>query len=170
MEPTTVRRGLRILDLLALVVAYGLAALLIRAFYPREDFPSGFVAGVVIFVYLWLGLAMGGPMVLLLDGRSRPRDPTPDDSPRYTWAETSWLLIGGYWIGLAMFVVPSRLPVNPLLGVFPVFAALALKIFGQRGATRPQERPAWTHAAAVTVLLTWPVAWIGMILLGRSFF
>lgn len=170
MEPKTAKRALRLLDLCALVVAYGLAALLIRAFYPRDGFPSWIVAGVVAFVYVWLGLAMGGPMVLLLDGRSRPRDHDVSDPPRYTWAETAWLLIGGYWIGLAMFVVPSRLPVNPLLGVFPVIGAIALRVFGRKGSTRNEERPGWTHSAAMIVLVTWPVAWIGMIVLGRSFF
>jgi hypothetical protein len=170
-NPTTSRRALRLLDLSALVVAYGLAALLVRAFYPRDGLPNHLAEGIVAFVYLWLGLAMGGPMVLLLDGRSRPVDPKLDDPPRYTWAETAWLLIGGYWIGLAMFVVPSRLPVNPLLGLFPVLAALALRLFGGRSKAKDSgSRPGWTHFAAVAVLVSWPFAWIGMIVLGKTLF
>ena len=169
VKPTGSRRALRLLDLSALVVAYGLAALLVRAFYPREGLPNHLAEGIVAFVYAWLGLAMGGPMVLLLDGRSRPVDPKLDDPPKYTWAETSWLLIGGYWIGLAMFVVPSRLPVNPLLGLFPVLAALAMRLLGGK----PKGdglNPGWTHTAAVAVLVTWPFAWIGMIVLGKTVF
>lgn len=160
---------MRLLDLSALVLAYGLAALLIRAFYPRDGFPSWIVVGVVSFVYVWLGLAMGGPMVLLLDGRSRPRDHDLTDTPRYTWAETSWLLIGGYWIGLAMFVVPSRLPVSPILGVFPILGAIGIRLLGRKVSATKDERPGWTHGVAVVVLLTWPLAWMGMIALGRSF-
>lgn len=169
VTPTGSRRALRLLDLSALVVAYGLAALLVRAFFPRDGLPNHFAEGIVAFVYLWLGLAMGGPMVLLLDGRSRPVDPKRDDPPKYTWAETSWLLIGGYWIGLAMFVVPSRLPVNPLLGLFPVLAALALRLFGGKPKGN-SVGPGWTHTAAVAVLTTWPFAWVGMIVLGKTLF
>ena len=162
------RRALHLLDLSALVLAYGLAALLIRAFYPSDGIPSGLVGGVVAFTYLWLGLAMGGPMVLLLDRRSRPTDHDINAPPRYTWAETAWLLIGGYWIGLAMFVVPSRLPVHPLLGVFPIVAALFLRLFGTRVSSPSSISPGWTHNAAVVVLATWPLAWGAMILLGKT--
>ena len=170
MKTPASRRALRILDLLALVVAYGLAALLVRAFYPGGGLPNHFAEGTVAFVYLWLGLAMGGPMVLLLDGRSRPVDPTRDAPPKYTWAETAWLLIGGYWIALAMFVVPSRLPINPMLGLFPVVAAmLGMRLFGGTSkAMETETRPGWTHAAAVAVLVSWPFAWMGMIVLGKT--
>jgi hypothetical protein len=168
-EPSR-RRGLRLLDLSALIVAYGLAALLVRAFYPREGLPGHLAEGMVAFTYLWLGLAMGGPMVLLLDRRARPSDHDSSTAGRYTWAETAWLLIGGYWICLAMFVVPSRLPVDPLLGVFPILAALFLRIFGTRSASRQDLSPAWTHGAAVIVLVTWPLAWVAMIVLGKTMF
>jgi hypothetical protein len=161
-------RPLRLLDLSAMVVAYGLAALLVRAFYPREGLPSHTATAMVAFVYAWLGLAMGGPMVLLLDRRSRVEPFDPNDRPRYTWAETAWLLIGGYWIGLAMFVVPSRLPINPLLGVFPIFGALAIRLFGRSRPIPRDQPPGWTHSAAVVMLVTWPIAWLGMMALGKS--
>jgi hypothetical protein len=148
-----------------MVAAYGLAALLVRAFYPREGLPSYIGIGMVAFVYAWLGLAMGGPMVLLLDRRAR--SDTFEPSP-YTWAETAWLMIGGYWIGLAMFVVPSRLPVTPILGVIPVIVALAVRLGGRKRTMKPDERPGWTHGAAVLMLITWPVAWVSMMALGKS--
>ncbi|MDB5350866.1 MAG: hypothetical protein JWN86_2113 [Planctomycetota bacterium] len=168
MTETNPRRTLRLLDLSALVLSYGLAALLIRAFYPNEGVPSGKIGVVVGFTYLWLGLAMGGPMVLLLDRRSRPADHDIDAAPRYTWAETAWLLIGGYWICLAMFVVPSRLPINPLLGVFPIVAALFLRLFARKVSPQVDSSTGWTHLAAIGVLVTWPVAWAAMILLGKT--
>ena len=33
---------------------------------------------------------------------------------------------------------------------------------------KPQDAPAWTHRAAVGLLLTWPFAWVALILLGKS--
>jgi hypothetical protein len=66
------RRTLRLIDLTGLVAGYGLAALLIRAFWHASEEPAA-VAAVVGFVYLWLGLAMSGPIVLLLDRRATPR-------------------------------------------------------------------------------------------------
>ncbi len=161
------RRVLRLLDLSALVVAYGLAALLVKAFTPRDGLPSRTAGIFVAAVYLWLGLAMGGPMVLLLDRRARPRDGDIDSTPKYTWAETAWIMIGGYWIALAMLIVPSRLPANPLLGVFPIVAALVLRFLGSKPTTTDLA-PGWTHSAAVAVLVTWPLAWLGMIALGKS--
>jgi hypothetical protein len=161
-------RGLRLLDLIALVAAYSLAALLIRAFWPHEGMPTPIAGAFVGLTYAWLGLAMTGPLVLLLDQRARLSDPGsgPESRPPYTWAETAWLLVGGYWIGLAMFVVPSRLPVNPMIGVLPVFVAIVIRVSGPR--KPPAVRSTWTHAVAVIVLSTWPFAWIAMIILSKT--
>jgi hypothetical protein len=77
MNGSTARRNLRISDLTALVVGFGLAALLIRAFGARVAEPNNSVVGVLGFVYLWLGLAMSGPVVLVLDRRSAPKTHPP---------------------------------------------------------------------------------------------
>src|SRR5438105_3090990 len=103
--PTTPRR-LHLLDLTALVIGYGLAALLIRAFWPATELPSPAVGVVLGLVYLWLGLAMSGPLVLVHHHRAHPGDPA-SAAPR-TWAETAWLMIGSYWIGLTILAVPVR--------------------------------------------------------------
>src|SRR5438309_5661001 len=74
-------RGLRIHDLVGLVVGYGMAALLARAFWPRSRPLTGIPAAALGLEFLWLGLAMSGPIVLLLDrrgpstARERPRKP-----------------------------------------------------------------------------------------------
>jgi hypothetical protein len=68
---------LRLLDLTALVVGYGLAALLIRAFWHASAESSASVTAVLMLVYLWLGLAMSGPVVLLLDKRAMPTTHAP---------------------------------------------------------------------------------------------
>lgn len=169
MDPRPTRRRLRLLDLAAIVVAYGIAALLVRAFYPKQGFPNHLAEGLAAFVYTWLGLAMAGPLVLLLDGRSQPAKDEPSTSPKYTWAETAWLLIGGYWLGLALLVVPSRLPISPLLGVFPILAALTVRLFAKKSKGPTDGEPGWTHSLALIVLITWPIAWIGMILLSKTF-
>jgi hypothetical protein len=160
-------RNLRLLDLAGLVVGYGMAAILVKALWPGSIGESPAVLAVLGLEYSWLGLAMGGPIVLLIDRR-----PYPDrsDAPaRYTWAETAWLLIGGYWIGLTALVAPAKLPVHPLFGLFPIVAALFLRIFGRP--RRPPDRdepPAWTHRVAVALIVSWPLAWAALILLSRS--
>src|SRR3954468_21315737 len=74
-------RGLRLHDLIGLIVGYGMAALLVRSFWPRLRPLSGIPAAALGLEFLWLGLAMSGPIVLLLDRRGastireRPRKP-----------------------------------------------------------------------------------------------
>lgn len=162
MNPNPSRPGLRLLDLSALVAGYGLAALLIRAFWPTSGLPSWAIGAVLGLVYLWLGLAMGGPIVLLVERRG--------GRPPYTRAELSWLLIGGYWIGLAMLVVPTRMPVSPLFGILPILVALFFGLVGPRRRAAAGAVAPWTHYAAIALVLTWPIAWGAMILLARTLF
>ena len=188
-------RTLRLLDLVALIVGYGLAALLVRTFWrtPPEETPLA-VTLVLGLVYTWLGLAMSGPLILLLDRRAAPRDhapvrlrvrdrvppgagPTVDprspagaEAPaRYTRAELAWLSIGAYWIGMTFLVVPARLHDSALalVAVLQVVAALALWAIVPSPAA-PAAGSSWTHRTAVGLLLTWPLAWAGMILLCRT--
>ena len=56
--------GFHILDIAALVVGYGMASLLIRAFWPSAGIEGPVVLTVLGLEYLWLGLAMSGPIVL----------------------------------------------------------------------------------------------------------
>lgn len=129
-------RGLRLHDLVGLVVGYGMAALLTRSFWPSNKPFVGIPAIALGLEYFWLGLAMSGPIVLLIDrkgsptpprtgrpklgrlisskepeapipvGRGPARQALPETS-RYTRAELAWMLIGGYWIALTMLVVPA---------------------------------------------------------------
>jgi hypothetical protein len=180
-RPSTVpRSGLQLLDLTALVAGYGLASLLVRAYWPSAGMAGTGEAAALALVFLWLGLAMSGPVVLLLPRRGVPASGTaPEPDPRTspeprTWAEMAWLVIGFYWIGLTVLVVPARLAQTRLLdtavlGVFPVLAALALRVFGRRRFGLRPTGPHWTHHAAVGLLATWPVVWIALILLGKTF-
>jgi hypothetical protein len=170
--------GFHLLDATALVVGYSLASLLIRAYWPDSGVPPIVVVAVIGLVFLWLGLAMSGPVVLLIrrpapaaagdeDGEERPAEPR-------SWAELAWMIIGFYWIGLTVLVVPvrmhgTRLLDSALLGVFPVLAALGLRLFGPRE-LRPRrvDTTSWTHRAGVGLLLTWPFAWVALILLGKT--
>ena len=57
--------GLRLHDLAGLVVGYSLAAMLIRSFRPLGEAETvGYGVALVLF-YLWLGLAMSGPVQAL---------------------------------------------------------------------------------------------------------
>jgi hypothetical protein len=155
------RGGLRLLDLGALIVGYSLAAVALRAFWPRELSPTPLLVGVATPAYAWLGLAISGPFVLLLN---RPRGADPQGPPPFTRAETAWLLIGAYWIAAGLLIVPARMPSAGLtfLATVPWVAATLLWLLGKRPAVRPVG---WTHRAAVLVLATWPFAWGAMILL-----
>ena len=105
-------------------------------------------------VYAWLGLAMSGPIVLLIR-RPPPSAPEPGDEPLAeprTWAEIAWLIIGFYWIGLTLIVVPVRMNGahvldSAVLGVFPILAALGLALFGPRDAVGQGDKSLWTHRA-----------------------
>lgn len=157
------RPSLTLMDLATLMVGFGMAGLLIRAFWPTSGpLPSPQVGVALGLLYVWLGLAMGGPLALL---RNRRRS---DGAPSYTWAETAWLIIGVYWIGLAVLVVPTRLRVSPIFGVFPIVAGLVLRIFSGGRPAIPGGKAAWTHRLAVWLLLTWPLAWLDLILLSQT--
>jgi hypothetical protein len=182
-DQTRTKRGFHLLDLGALVVGYSMASLLVRAFWPAVDAPGFAVFFVVTLAFLWLGLAMSGPVVLLGHRRpgdlsddpgGGPADPSVAPEPR-TWAEVAWLIIGFYWITLTILVVPvrmhnTRVLDSAFLGLFPVLAAVALRIFRPTsviGHPRGGRRD-WTHRAAVGLLVTWPFAWVAMILLGTT--
>jgi len=175
MASGTGRPGLHIEDAAALVVGYGLASLLVRAYWPAGEAPGPGELILMAGVFVWLGLAMSGPVVLLIR-RPGPVDPSGDGPPgSRTWAEMAWMIIGVYWIFMAVLVVPARLRGallmdSAILGLFPVLAALALRFFGPAPTpARPADAPSlWTHRVGVGLLLTWPFAWVGLILLGKS--
>jgi hypothetical protein len=187
-------------DILALVVGYGMAAVLFRAFWPvHPPWPALWFPGAVL--YIWLGLAMSGPIVLLRLRLSRRPPPPTDwtsesvvDSPyrrlfqragpprppdlsardaRTTWAERAWLLIGAYWIVLGIFVIPARLHDFKLadvlrFGLAPLVVAIGLRVLGPPAPRGTVMVRGWTHNAAIALLLTWPLAWICLIFLGKS--
>jgi hypothetical protein len=163
-------------DILAVVVGYGMAALLFRAYWP-ESRPSPALAIAGIGLYLWLGLAMSGPIVLL---RTAPRrgelhqsQTLPVPAQTRTWAELAWLLIGAYWIVLGLFVIPARLRYFTLadmilFGLIPIVVALGLRIFGPKPAPERGPSHSWAHKTGVFIVTTWPIAWICLMVLGTA--
>jgi hypothetical protein len=165
--------GFHLLDLTALVAGYAMASLLVRAFWPSEGSAEAVVFAVLGLAYLWLGLAMSGPLILAVRRRG-DRDRLPEPHEALTWAELAWSIIGFYWIGLTILVVPvrlahTRLVDTALLGVFPILAALGLRLFGPKRPATAGHGPGWTHHAGIVLLLSWPLAWLAMILLGKTF-
>lgn len=57
----TAPRGLRLLDLAALVAGFSLAGVLVRSLWPRSVAPNLAEALFLSVEFLWLGLAMGAP-------------------------------------------------------------------------------------------------------------
>jgi hypothetical protein len=196
-------RGPRIHDLVGLVVGYGMAALLARSFWPKSRPLVGLPAVALAFEFCWLGLAMSGPIILLLDRRGGPspdlsrkgkrlarpgrlvssKEPAEvpvgrgpagsptEPPPSFTRAELAWMVIGGYWIGLTMFVVPALSVDTPwaLVGLLQIVAALGLWLVVPRRLGPGGVADSWTHPTAVGLIATWPIAWICLILLSKSF-
>jgi hypothetical protein len=169
--------GFHLLDVSALVVGYGMASLLVRAYWPDSGTPGVWETLMIGLVFAWLGAAMSGPIVMLIR-RPAPRAPDedgPEEASR-TWAELAWMIIGFYWIGLTILVVPVRMRGtmvldSAILGIFPVLAAIGLRFSAirvRRFVAGPETAAAWTHRAGVWLLLTWPFAWLGLILLGKT--
>jgi hypothetical protein len=169
---------IQLIDTAAIVVGYGLAAVLFRAFWPQRGVSPALGLFAVGF-YVWLGLAMSGPLILLRLRHARAVEPggarsahTANQTAR-TWAEMAWLLIGVYWIVMGVFILPIRLHSfrfsdTILFGLVPLAAGLVLRIFGPR--IRPQGRDhiSWTHQVAVGLLVTWPLAWVCLIVVAEA--
>jgi hypothetical protein len=163
-------------DILAVMVGYGMAALYFRAFWPDHG-PSTLMGAAGIGLYLWLGMAMSGPITLLrrrsrLSGSEEPGNRVTR-TPSYTWAELAWLLIGIYWIMIGLFVIRARLPEFRLgdtafFGLVPFAVALVFRVFGPRPTSEHEAMHAWSHKIAVVLVATWPIAWICLIILGKT--
>jgi len=170
------RLQIQLQEILALVVGYGMAALLFRAFWPTAAAPTILVGLPVLVLYAWLGLAMSGPIILLRPGaRSVQSSNAPHQTGPFaskTWAEWAWILIGIYWFVLGLFVIPVRLrdfqlEDSVLFGAVPILVALGSRFLRPSPPARAGAT-SWTHRAAVILLATWPIAWICLILLGNS--
>ena len=83
------------------------------------------------------------------------------------------MLIGIYWIVVSLVVIPARLSDFKLgdmilFGLVPFAVALGMRLLGPRPRGRLDAERAWTHAVGVTLLLTWPIAWLCLIVLGKT--
>ncbi len=77
-------------------------------------------------------------------------------TPR-TWAELAWMIIGFYWIGLTILVVPvrlngTRLLDSALLGLFPMLAAIVLWNAAPRRAQPSPGKTFWTSTRPASPL------------------
>jgi hypothetical protein len=170
------RIQIQLQDILALVVGYGMAALLFRAFWPKS-IPLTLLGMPLFALYVWLGLAMSGPMILLRRGVKTGQPALAQHRPRpngaRTWAESAWILIGIYWIVLGLFVIPARLQDfqlkdTVLFGAIPILVAVGFRFLGPSPSAARPGSTSWTHLAAVILLATWPIAWACLVLLGNS--
>ncbi len=158
------RPGLHLVDLAGLVLGYALAGLFVRLYWP-ESRQVNFRVGVVVAVfYGWLGLAMSGPVLVLL------RRLRPNLNEERNWPELAWIASGTYWLVLLLLARSSEggAPIGPFVSGLPILVALILGLM-IGGPSRPAgSRTPWTQRAAVGLLWTWPVAWICLILIGQT--
>lgn len=160
------RPRLRLIDLTALVLGYGLAALLVRSYWPRRGLPGPLLGLALALVYAWLGVTMAGPVLLVVNRRRGPGG-TRHEGSGLTRAEQAWTLVGAYWIGLALIAVPGRTSLRAGLASLPVLVVLgALWGAGRLRSSPIDPARAWTQRAALGILVTWPLAWGLLILLG----
>ena len=158
-------------DTLAVVIGYGMAAIFFRAFWPPTGLPAG-LGLLAVGLYLWLGLALSGPIILIRRGAGRHRPSAePPPTELFTWSEWAWLFVGIYWIVLGLFVIPARLDEFRagdvlLFGLVPILVAVVLRLVGTKVPTE-RSTAIWTHFAGIALLATWPVAWAFIIILGR---
>jgi hypothetical protein len=177
-QPGKPRIRIQLIDAAAMVVGYGLAAVLFRAFWPRGSVSPALGLFALGF-YVWLGLAMSGPLILLRrqhardggpNGRQQARSANP--SAR-TWAEMAWLLIGVYWIVMGVLVLPIRLHSfrasdSILFGLVPLAAGLVLRFFVPKTGSQGPDHASWSHQIAVSLLVTWPIAWVCLIVVAQA--
>lgn len=158
--------GLRLVDLAGLVVGYAMAGLVVRVFWPESGEVDAVVAVVLAVFYSWLGLAMSGPILVLL------RRLRPEVGDARSWPETAWIVVGSYWYGLLIIAAASRgeSPISPLVAGLPIAAALVVGVIGGRRGDPAHGRRAWTQKSAVALLWTWPIAWVCLILIGKTLF
>ena len=110
MRGTTGRPGFHLLDAAALVVGYGLASMLIRAYWPASETPRVFEAAVIGLVFLWLGLAV---LTMAVIARAFPiaagaRGPT---------ARAAWTAACIAGVAAAAFLVVERTDPSYLEGI-----------------------------------------------------
>jgi hypothetical protein len=153
--------GPRVIEMAAVVLGYGLAAVGLRLYAPTvaQRTLVGAVAAAVLLA--WLGLALSGPFVLLLDRRHRREGD-------WTRPEAAWGLIGLYGlvlVGAGPFVLPSGFAGRSVaaIGLLPVLGGLVAWLVAPRSA--PRRPPRWTERAAAIVIATWPLAWFALIAL-----
>lgn len=82
MSDPAPRRALHLLDLVCLIIGFGLASLWVRAFWRAPDVLPVVWLPIIALLYAWLGLAMSGPIVLLLE-RRRGRPPREAGAGRH---------------------------------------------------------------------------------------
>lgn len=171
-RPAHPRLRLALRDVLGMVVGYAMAAAVFRAYWPERTIPP-WVLAAAVFLYVWMGLAMSGPVLLARRRPEAAESPPAPDRPRpsrtaaarrtHTWAELIWLFVGIYWTALGLFILAVRMPSfrtsdAMLFGLLPLTAVLARAIdLKHRGAAGLEW--SWTHVVAIGLLWTWPVAW-----------
>jgi hypothetical protein len=153
MKPIPQRRpSATLLDGLCLVIGYAVAGVVLRSW----RFPSGDLGAwsLATIIYIWLGLAVSGPLVMV----ARRRGPSS-----WCGAEAAWFMIGCYCFFLLAFV-PLLWPSLTAVAMVPLAAMLLINALARPRRAR-EPGPSWTIRAAQGLLIAWPFAWACLIFL-----
>ncbi len=147
----------QLLHVMGLVVGYGMAASLIRSQWSLSGLPTMPYGLLALVEFAWLGLAMSGPLLVGIDRKGLTKRTGP---------ELCWLMIGAYWIGLAIFSIPRRFRIDAaLVAIFQLAILAAIPLLLRRVRRRSEAKPAWTHPTAVVLIWTYPIAWLAFVLM-----
>lgn len=164
--------NLRISQFCRIGLGFGMTAAAARnllAERPGVNDPA--IALVLVIVGMWMGLSMSGPFLLARTFRNRAGAAVTSEEGRPSEPiaiEKFWMVNGLYWIGLATLVIGIH---SPTLGwealwlVPIVIVGLVLLARGPITQTVDESARKLHHAVGWGLLVSWPMAWAGLIYL-----
>ncbi|GEM_PF-1098262 len=160
-------RRVTMTDLIGLVVGFAWAGKIFRDALGAGE-TGGFGRVVALGVgFVWLGLAMAGPIVLTMRRVQHGR------RMQLTAGETLWVALGGLWLLVGACHTFQDFDPTTLANLATRAAAasagigpIALVILWHSQRRRPEAAQyTWCHRAGVVLGAAWPAAWVATLLI-----
>ena len=135
----------------------------------RAELSDPVVLLVLAMVGFWMGLSMSGPLLLVTSFRaSEDAAVAAGTSAQPAAIEKFWMINGLYWIGLAVLVIAkhSASPRWEALWWLPLaIVGVVLLVRTPSTPMRDDSARQLHRAMAWGLLISWPMAWAGLIYL-----